>query len=209
MPEAFVASIIGRMRVTTPGRIVIFAIALVPILDPPATMLSRPHGPESPPATEMPASSGQQAPSSPVKQAGRLIEYRNRKYSFCFSLPQGWRGYSIGVDQWEGYSNGLEGDAVVQRGPLISIRHPGWTRANPRQDIPIMVFTLDQWKSVQREEFHVSAAPIGPSELGRNRKYVFALPPRFDWAFPTGYEEVEQILRSNPLRGCGARRGSK
>ena len=43
------------------------------------------------------------------------------------------------------------------------------------------------------------AAPINPSELGRNKRYVFALPPRYNFAFPTGYEEVEEILEGKPL----------
>ena len=68
------------------------------------------------------------------------------------------------------------------------------------QDIPIMVFTVDQWSALQREEFAVSAAPIGPSELGRNSKYVFALPARYNFSYLTGYEEVEDILSRNPLR---------
>ena len=144
---------------------------------------------------------------SPTKQAGTLIEYRNAHYGFCFSLPESWRGYSVLVDQWQGGINGPHGDVTVQRGPIISIRHPQWTSADPRQDIPIMVFTLAQWRSLQQGEFLVSAAPFGPGELGRNRRYVFALPPRYDYAFPTGYEEVEQIMRSHPLHGACKARG--
>jgi len=62
------------------------------------------------------------------------------------------------------------------QGPRLSIRHPQWTQAQPRQDIPILLFTLDQWNSLQKEEFSIGAAPMGPKELGRNSKYVFALP---------------------------------
>ncbi|WWS87568.1 hypothetical protein V6B14_18760 [Sporosarcina psychrophila] len=43
------------------------------------------------------------------------------------------------------------------------------------------------------------AAPIGPKELNRNEKYVFAIPARYDFAFLTDYEEVEQILEGKPL----------
>ncbi|HWQ71164.1 MAG TPA: hypothetical protein VN370_02480 [Desulfitobacteriaceae bacterium] len=39
-----------------------------------------------------------------------------------------------------------------------------------------MIFTLAQWNTVQGEELSVGAAPIAPSELGKNSKYVFALP---------------------------------
>jgi hypothetical protein len=64
-----------------------------------------------------------------------------------------------------------------------------------------MVFTIAQWDLIQQEQFHVGAAPINPSELGRNVKYVFALPARYNYAFPTGYQEVEKILEGKPLRG--------
>ncbi|MDP1086626.1 hypothetical protein Q6245_30140, partial [Klebsiella pneumoniae] len=68
--------------------------------------------------------------------------------------------------------------------PMISIRHPDWTSQNPRQDIPIMIFTLAQWNMLQQDEFHIGAAPINPSELGRNTSYVFARPARYNYAFP-------------------------
>lgn len=134
----------------------------------------------------------------PAKSANR-IEYRNTHYGFCYSLPGGWTGYSIRTDEWQG-------DGQGPKGPIIVIRHPQWTPEDPRQDIPIMVFTQAQWRLLKREKFFVSAAPFGPTELGRNHKYVFALPPRFDYAFPTGYEEVEEIVKSKPLRApCRAR----
>ena len=63
-----------------------------------------------------------------------------------------------------------------------------------------MVFTLAQWGLVQAEKLSVGAAPIPPTELGRNSTYVFALPARYNYAFPTGYEEVEQILQGHPLQ---------
>jgi len=85
-------------------------------------------------------------------------------------------------------------------GPKISIRHPLWTTDSPRQDIPIMIFTFAQWDLIQQEKLAVSAAPIGPSELGRNANYVFALPARYNFAYPLGFEEVEKILESKPLK---------
>ena len=83
---------------------------------------------------------------------------------------------------------------------MIKIRHPQGTSQNSRQDIPIMVFTQNQWDAMQQEKFHIGAAPMGPKELGRNGKYVFALPARYNYAFPAGYEEVERILEGNPLK---------
>ena len=198
----------GLMRLSNPGRTVVIAIVLVGVTSLPTKAFPGPPERVSTSSGQAKQSSNRQPTSTSAKQVVMLIEYRNAQYSFCFSLPESWRGYSIVVDRWKGYSNS-DGNVVVQQGPIISIRHPRWTRANPWQDIPIMVFTHAQWRSIQNDEFHIGAAPIGPSELGRGRRYVFALPPRFDFSFPTGYEEVEEILRSNPLRGGCQTRGDQ
>jgi hypothetical protein len=132
------------------------------------------------------------------KKSSSTIEYRNSQYGFSFSLPESWKGYSIVEDKWEG--SALGGDVTVEQGPIILIRHPQWTSANLRQDIPVMIFGLNQWGLLQLAKFHIGAAPIGPKELGRNSNYVFALPARYNYAFPTGFEEVEQILENNPLQ---------
>lgn len=126
--------------------------------------------------------------------------YSNRQYGFSFQLPESWRGYTIISGQWEGFAAEPPSNTPVGTGPLLSIRHPQWTVDNPRQDIPIMVFTLSQWNSLQQGDFHIGAAPMGPKELARNKQYVFALPVRYNFAFPTGYEEVEQILENDPLQ---------
>ena len=129
------------------------------------------------------------------------IVYRNTRYGFSFSLPESWKGYSIVTGKWEGAAiEGPQSGKIVETGPLISIRHPQWTAENPRQDIPVMIFTLPQWSSLQQEKFHIGAAPVGPKELARNNRYVFALPARYNFAFPPGFEEVEKILESNPLQ---------
>lgn len=67
-----------------------------------------------------------------------------------------------------------------------------------------MVFTRKQWDSLQKDDFHIGAAPIGPNELGRNRKYVFGLPARYNFANLPGLEEVDQIVQGKSLRApCG------
>ena len=129
--------------------------------------------------------------------ASTSITYNNSKYGFTFTLPMSWTGHKLINTKWEGRS--VATGNVIATGPLISIRHPLWTSANKRQDIPIMVFTLSQWAKVQSEKMSLGAAPIGPSEFGRNAMYVFALPARYNFAFPTGFQEVEQIMQSNPL----------
>lgn len=136
----------------------------------------------------------------PSSEESNSIVYENTQYGFNFLLPYSWKEYKILTETWEGV--GLEGPQsgkIVETGPLITIRHPQWTNQNPRQDIPILIFTLSQWNSLQQEKFSIGAAPVGPNELGRNTSYVFALPARYNYAFPTGYKEVEEILQSKPL----------
>lgn len=129
------------------------------------------------------------------------IKYENNQYGFNFALPESWNGYKIVDSYWEGMSiGGQNGETIVQRGPIVLIRHPKWTEQSPRLDIPIMIFTQDQWSSLQKEEFHIGAAPIGPSKLDENSKYVFALPARYNFSFLPGYKDVENILKENPLK---------
>lgn len=123
--------------------------------------------------------------------------YTNDRYGFRFSLPNAWEGYAIIEDTWAGFSGEVE--EADETGPLIAIRHPRWTAQNPMQDIPIMVFTIEQWERLQEGAFYIGAAPVGPRELGRNTKYVFALPARYNFEHLTGFEEVEQILMGAPL----------
>ena len=129
------------------------------------------------------------------------VLYDNAQYGFTFTLPKSWKNYTIILAQWNGVSlEGAHAGEITETGPIINIRHPAWTSENPRQDIPIMIFTLDQWEALMREEFNVGAAPMPPGELGRNASYVFALPARYNYAFLTGFEEVEEILAGNPLQ---------
>jgi hypothetical protein len=147
----------------------------------------------------------QTATTTPVQasstQISLPVKYDNTEYGFVFSLPADWQGFSIYTKQWDG--NPLTGSkyASVIHGPEIYIRNPNWTTQNPYEDIPVMVFTPDEWAEIQQEKLAVSAAPIPPSELGQNQKYVFALPPRYDYGFRTGFEEVEKIMQSSPLQG--------
>ncbi len=138
--------------------------------------------------------------STPIKPS--TVEYKNTEYGFSLILPKSWNGNSVIEDIWEGYSLDVKGESQIisETGPLISIRHPDWEYKSPRQDIPIMVFTLAQWADLQADKFHIGAAPINPSELARNKKYVFAIPARYNFEYLTGYEEVEEILNGKPLK---------
>jgi hypothetical protein len=129
------------------------------------------------------------------------IEYRNSQYGFCFTLPASWKGYSIVTDQWNGTP--LDGGPAMS-GVKLLIRHPAWTAENPREDIPIMIFDPAGWARVETEEVALSAAPIGPVKLGKNRRYVFALPARWDFDELPGGEEADQVVAGKPLKApCG------
>ncbi|MFA6365366.1 MAG: hypothetical protein WCW78_03120 [Candidatus Paceibacterota bacterium] len=134
------------------------------------------------------------------KTTPQNLVYTNTEYNFTFPVPESWKDYSIITSTWEGYTINAEGQVPAEHGPLISIRHPLYTTEKPRQDIPIMVFTLAQWDLVSKEKIVLGAAPIGPSKLGENVRYVFALPARYNYAFPEGFEEVQTILDNHPLR---------
>ncbi len=127
-------------------------------------------------------------------------EYRNTDYGFSFSLPKTWKGYSTRIQEWQGFTAGSQGDTVVEQGPMISIVHPDSTPQQPYQDIPILIFTIQQWNHLQQGKWHIGAAPINPSELARNEHYVFALPARYNYASLQSWDEVESILECHPIQ---------
>lgn len=156
----------------------------------------------------------------PDQKGGDGVRYEDIEFGFKFSLPESWAGYLTELDEWEGVpsaegtGNGTEGNnegdsegeaendpgrPVELRGPIIIIRHPEWTEEKQRQDIPIIVFTLNQWEDLTAGKYNVGAAPVGPTELGRNDSFVFALPARYNYALLEGFEEVERILEGDPL----------
>ena len=134
----------------------------------------------------------------------KSVVYLNKKYGFRCLLPMSWIGYSVIIGEWEGGNGGTyqPGEIIPpsEKGPAISIEHPLSTESNPRQNIPIMVFTKALWQLVEKDKLILSSGPTRPSELGRNAKYVFALPARYNYALPPGYEEVDEIVRHHALR---------
>jgi len=145
------------------------------------------------------AASPQNSAPAPVPTP---IVYHNTHYGFCFLLPADWKGYTIVTEKWRG---AVLDSQKTESGPQLLIRNPKWTKADPWQDIPIMIFTPSQWQIVAADNLAVSAAPIGPSELGRNKSYVFALPPRWiGFADAKGTDEVQTLMNQNPFQApCG------
>lgn len=141
-------------------------------------------------STQQPAQHGHPA---------HTIIYRNNRYGFTLTLPASWKGYSVHQETWGG-SGEIDGKDIEITGPQIFIRHPKWTDDDPWQDIPIMIFTHAQWELVDGENVSVSAAPFGPGELARNGKFVFALPPRYNYGDARGTDEVSKILAHHSFR---------
>lgn len=181
--------------------ILLFAILIVPLNEErPSSPDSHEQGEQSKEHPPMDQVDDDQDPidqNEPNDKVTDTIHYENTEYGFTFELPKSWEGYKIISDSWEGISTNQQ---IIENGQILSIRHSEWTEEKPKQDIPIMIFTLNQWSLLEKGEFHIGAAPVGPSILGQNNKYVFALPARYNYAFPEGYEEVENILENNPLQ---------
>ncbi|OJV64384.1 MAG: hypothetical protein BGO41_12225 [Clostridiales bacterium 38-18] len=122
------------------------------------------------------------------------VVYTNEQYGISVALPESWDGFSVVDATWVS-----EPTDANENGPEIILRHPEWTESDPTQDFPILVFTKEQWQKVESEIFTVSAAPIPPTQLAENDSYVFALPPRYNFSYLKGYEEVEAIIKANPI----------
>ncbi len=116
-----------------------------------------------------------------------------------FSLPATWKNCRTVEETWSGEADTDRGEETVERGPAIRIVNPRSSESDQYEDISIMIFTHRQWKSLQEGNFFVSAASIGPGELDRNAKYVFAEPPRMINPDLEGAEELIKIMHSNPL----------
>jgi len=135
----------------------------------------------------------------------RHVVYRNAQYGFCVDLPARWAGYEVIEEKWE---SGTASGGAPASGLKLRFRSPRWTKDDPREDIPILVFTTAQWRLVQKEKLIVSAAPIGPQALAQSESYVFALPPRWNYDNLPGLDDANQIAAGKFLRpncGSGAR----
>ena len=189
---------IGRPSITTVYLALLTALSSLIVA---TQLLAVPRQQADTLATKGSPESTQQTTARSLKRATKSIKYTNVKYGFSFSLPSTWKEYSTVEGTWsDADSRGPDGDGIVESGPQITIVNPQSTEAKKYQDICIMVFSHVQWDSLQQGNFVVSAASVGPREIGRNRKYVFAEPPRMvDSDHLYGWEEVVKIMHGNPL----------
>src|SRR5580704_4994606 len=86
--------------------------------------------------------------------SGLPVRYHSARYTLTFYLSADWRGYSVSIQQIddERYSPAEDRQVIVGRTPMITLRHPQWQASAPYQDIPILVFTREQWEALHRGE---------------------------------------------------------
>lgn len=127
------------------------------------------------------------------------LRYRDPRSGFTFSLPASWQGYSVMTQPWEGqtYSPATDSLVAAERGPMIVLRHPQWKTGDPCQDIPVLVFTREQWAAYRQGRFEVGAGGF-QFEIGHNLKFVFTISTRYnaDDSVP-GWQEADQIVELN------------
>ncbi len=127
-----------------------------------------------------------------AETAASAVAYENTRYGFVFSLPEklaGLFGRRRTVDRHA--PNAGRRRRVGRAG---SDSAPGLDGGQPRQDIPIMCVHQGAVGTGAKRALSVGAAPFGPSRLGENSSTSSALPARYNYAFPTGFEEVADIL---------------
>ena len=123
--------------------------------------------------------------------------YINNEYGFSINFPDSWKGYSVVKSTWTGHL--INNYATTYTGVEIIIKNPQTTASQTWQDIPIMVFTPDVWVMVSGNNptVAVSAAPIGPGEIGENKNFVFATPPRwYGFTDNQGWQEAVDIVKT-------------
>jgi len=132
------------------------------------------------------------APKTP--EVNGLV-YKNTQYGFEITLPDSWTGYTVVEQTWQG--NRVDNFEEKFSGPEIIIKNPKTSTLQTWQDIPIMVISEPAWLLIQQELVAVSAAPIGPSKIGQNAKYVFANPPRwFGFTDVIGWQEAIDAVKT-------------
>jgi len=121
--------------------------------------------------------------------------YQNEEFGFEVILLDSWAKYSVLTESWDGIS--LDNNSTKYEGPKITIRNPNWSDNEIWQDIPILVFTKDEWQLIEQRNLNISAAPVGPKKLGENKEYIFALPPRWaGFSDALGQNEAQEIIKT-------------
>lgn len=139
--------------------------------------------------------------NAPNQPSGLPLRYDNAQFGFTFFLPAGWRGYSVLIQQLddEAYSAAEDKQIIVGYTPMITLRHPQWQASAPYQDIPILVFTRDQWDALHHGKLWPSFFAGGMiNELWHNQRFVFAMSSRYNAADDVkGSKVAGRIIATN------------
>jgi hypothetical protein len=120
------------------------------------------------------------ATTTPSASSSQVV-YKNQKYRFSLDLSKNWEDY-------------IASETSIKFGTSIIL-----TRLNATTtvaNIPILAYPIEQWKIWEKNNFegYPTAAPMGPTERGRNMDFVFATAPRYNFNFLDGFQEVEEII---------------
>lgn len=133
--------------------------------------------------------------------SGLPVAYHNSRYDLTFYLPPDWRGHSVATEQWNGqtYVPTKDRDETVAHGPVIELlRSPPTKSAPPYQDIPIMIFTRQQWDDLHHGKYDAAGAGGSIYELWHNDKYVFGIHSRYNWNDSVlGWDAAQKIVDQN------------
>lgn len=150
---------------------------------------------------------GRTGPNCEFTSCPSSIVYRNEEFGFELTFPTTWQGYSVEKQNWQGWRVDGSGKIGDYSGIEFVFNNPkdqkdipegeGLKIAEHWQNIPIMVLTPDVWQLVQEGKVSVNAAPIGPSKIGQNSKYIFATPPRwYGFTDAIGWQEAVDIVKT-------------
>ena len=86
---------------------------------------------------------------------------------------------------------------VAEQGPIIILRPPQWKTNDLYQEIPIMIFTRQQWDEKEQGKFFPYAGGM-IKEIGHNQKFVFGLYSRYNARDDVkGWKEADDIISRN------------
>jgi hypothetical protein len=87
---------------------------------------------------------------------------------------------------------------VLARGPIIVLRSPQWGTNNLCQDIPVYIFTRQQWDDIHHGKYGAAGAGGVIYELWHNDKYVFGIHSRYNADDSVnGWKEAQDIVNQN------------
>ena len=135
------------------------------------------------PAPTTSGANNQLATSSDSATSSNSLIYKNDQYRFSMTLPADFIGYKV-----------IE--SAIPYGHSVIIRNPLWSNDNKYMDIPVLIYDVKTYNAWIANNFegYPTAAPIGPTERGRNTNFVFATAPRYNFSYATGFEEVEKSI---------------